>query len=193
MIDRSGSKGEGMDLPCPNCGKTIRTLSANLQVTCPNCKEELEWSADGTRLLLSKPLPTYLDPGDEAAEIAAIWDRADQVEGMIDLRRRQATVELAAKWIGDRIALGNRNLKLGGGLVILCVVLMTFAIIKISTMDTSIPMDAFLLFIVAALIIPFGFFFFVWSMVDKFTIANYIKKIQEERRILQEEEQAIRN
>ena len=181
-----------MDLPCPNCGKTISALSTTLQVSCPYCLEELEWSDDGTRLLLSKPLSTYRDPGNEGVEIAALWERADQVENIIDLRRRQATVELAAKWIGDRIKLGNRNLKIGVGLVLFCFVMLIVAFIKI-LFDNGISVDAYLLFILASLIVPFGFFFFIWSMVDRFTIAKYINKIQEERRILQEGEQAIRN
>jgi hypothetical protein len=182
-----------MDLLCPNCGETIIPQSTTQPVSCPNCMEELEWSDDGTRLFLSKPLPTYLDPENDASELAALWERADQVEGKIEIRRRQATVELAAKRIGDRIALGNRNFKIGGGLIIFCIVMVIFAFIKTSVMDYNIPLDAFLLFILASLIIPFGFFFFVWALVDRFTIAKYVKTIQEERRILREEEQSFRN
>lgn len=182
-----------MNLLCPNCGTTIKPQSTTQPLSCPHCKEELDWSDDGTRLLLSKPLATYRDADNEASRIATLWERADQVEGKVELRRRQATVELAAKWIGDRITLGNRNFKIGGGLIILCIILLIIALPRINAMDYNIPLDAFVLFILAALIIPFGFFFLTWALVDRFTIANYVRTIQEERRMLREEEQSFGN
>jgi len=181
-----------MDLPCPNCGKTLDAHVTVPRFACPGCQEELVWSTDSAKLLLAKPLSTYLDAGGQGAEIAALWARADQTEARIDLQRRQATVEMATKWIGERLVLGKRYLKIGLGLTGLSSVLLLAAFIRILLVG-SIHLDAFILFIMASLIIPFGFFFFVWSMADRLTMGKYIKRTQEERRLLLEEEQALRN
>lgn len=191
-LNRQVPQGVSLGLPCPNCGKHLEAYLTVPQFSCPGCREELVWSTDGTKLLLSKPLSTYLDTGNQVAEIAAIWDRADRAEALIDLRRRQATVEMATRWIGERIALGKRYFKIGLGLSLLSIVLLSVAFIRI-LLAGNIYLDAFIPFILASLIIPFGFFFFVWSMVDRFTMGKYIQRTQEERRILIEEEQTLRN
>lgn len=190
-LDGSALKGNLMDVPCPNCGKILDAHLTVPQFCCPGCQEELVWSTDGTKLLLSKPLSTYLDAGSQGAEIAAVWERADQIEARIDLQRRQATVEMATKWIGERLVLGKRYLKIGLGLTVLSCILLLVAGIRI-LLAGSIHLDAFVLFIVSSLIIPFGFFFFVWSMADRLAMGKYIKRTQEERRMLLEEERAMR-
>jgi hypothetical protein len=177
-----------MDLPCPNCGKILSIQATANALACPDCKEKLVWSTEGKKLLLSNPLPTYIDAGKEAAEIAAMWERADQSEGMIDLRKRQATVEMAAKWVGERIALEERYFKIGGGLGFICLLCLAVACIRVLMVGT-VQLDAFFLFIIASLLSPFGFFFLIWSAVDRFTMAKFIKRIQAERRGLLEEEQ----
>lgn len=179
-----------MDCPCPNCGQILSVQPTDTQVTCPGCAAELVWSANGKKMLLAKPLSTYLDVGEDAAQVSAMWNKADQAEGLIDLHRRQATVEMSARWVKGRIALANRYLKIGGGLLAFCVVLLALAFIRILWFG-HIQIDAFLLFSMASLIAPFGFFFFVWPWVERFSLAKYLIKIQEERRILQEEERNL--
>lgn len=190
--NKSIETGAHMDLPCPNCGQTVRARISIQRLLCPNCNEELEWSADGRKLLLTRPLLTYQEMETEATQIAAIWNQADQSDSLIDLRRRQAMVELATRWLGERIALGKRYFKIGGGLSFVAIFVLLVALVRIF-LTGAMQLDAFILFILSAFIIPFGFFFLSWSMVDRFAVAKYIKRIQEERRLLQEEEQALRN
>lgn len=179
-----------LELPCPNCGKDLRVQATSKKFSCPECKEELVWSTEEYKLLLAKPLSTYLDTGNDARELATIWERADQAGALIDLRRRQATVEIATRWIGERIALGKRYFKIGTGLSGLSIGLLSLAFMRI-ILTGSLPLEAFSLFIIASLIIPFGFFFFMWSLVDRFAMAKYIKRVQDERRTLQAEELSL--
>lgn len=186
-VDRIDMEGHMLNSPCPNCGQMIVPQPGSNRLSCPSCNEELVWSDDGKKLLLEKPLTTYLDTGNVEAQITAMWDQADQSEELIDIRRRQATVELAAKWVRERIALGNRTLEIGSGIIFLCAILIAIAVI-LFLLRGHIQIDTFLLFMATALIAPFGVFCFSWPLVERFSIANYTARIQEERRILEEQE-----
>lgn len=179
-----------MNSPCPNCGHMIMPQPGDNRISCPNCSEGLVWSEDGRKLLLEKPLSTYLDTVNEEAQLTAMWSQADQSEELIDIHRRQATVELASQWVRDRVALGNRILEFGSAILILCVILTVLAF-GLFYLRRTIQIDTFLLFILASLIAPFGVFFFSWSLVERFSIAKYTARIQEERQVLDEQEKYL--
>lgn len=181
-----------MNSPCPNCGQMVMPQPGNNRISCPSCNEGLIWSEEGRKLLIEKPLSTYLDTVNEETQLTAMWNQADQSEQLIDVHRRQATVELATRWVRDRIALGNKILKIGSGILILSVILITLALGPF-LLSGTVQVFTFLLFIVASLIAPFGVFFFSWSLVERFSIAKYTASIQEERQILEEQEKYFLN
>ena len=179
-----------MNSPCPNCGQLILPHPGEGRISCPSCNEGLVWSEDGRKLLLENPLPTYLDTANEEAQFTAMWNQADHSEQLIDIHRRQASVELATRWVRDRIALGNRTLEIGGVIIILCGVLCVLAF-GLYLLRASIQLDTFVLFIFSSLLAPFGVFFVSWSLVERASIAKYTKRIQEDRQMLQERERYL--
>lgn len=181
-----------MNSPCPNCGQMIVPQPGNNRISCPSCNEGLVWSEEGRKLLIEKPLSTYLDSANEETRFTSMWNQADQSEQLIDIHRRQATVELATRWVRDRIALGNRTFKIGSGILILCGILIVLAL-GLYLLRGSILIDTFLLFILASLIAPFGVLLSSWSLVERFSIAKYTARIQEERVILEEQEKYFLN
>jgi predicted RNA-binding Zn-ribbon protein involved in translation (DUF1610 family) len=184
-------KDFAMNFPCPNCGQLFTAKPTDVRLLCPGCGEELVWSADGKKMLLAHPLPNYLDTGSEAHRISQIWDKADQMEPLIDFRRRQSTVEQSAKWLDQRITSENRNFRIGGVLVFVCAVLIMIALIRFLLLG-YIQLDAFLPFIGASFLAPFGFFFLIWAVVERMSLSKFAKRVREERRLLKEEEKAYK-
>jgi hypothetical protein len=179
-----------MNFPCPNCGQLFTAKPTDPRLLCPGCGEELVWSADGKKMLLAHPLTNYLDSDSETHRVAQIWERADQSEPLIDFRRRQSSVEISAKWLSQRMAIGSRNLKLGFGLVFICLILITAAVFRFFMLG-YIQLDAFAAFIGASLLAPFGFFFLIWPLVEWLSLSKYANRVKEERKMLKEEEKTF--
>ena len=184
--------GYTANIPCPNCGHRIIAQLNRERLSCPKCNELLVWSDDGRKLLLEKPLPNYSGQEDEQFQFDLAWNQAHQAEEIIDIRRRQATVELAAQWVRERLASGKHATDIGTRILFLCVIFLGLGTMLIF-LRGFIHIDTFLLFIVTSLIAPYAAFFIIWPLVERFSLVKYTTRIQEERQTLEEQEKFLLN
>jgi predicted RNA-binding Zn-ribbon protein involved in translation (DUF1610 family) len=178
------------NVPCPNCGQRIIAQLSRERLSCPNCNEILVWSDDGRKLLLEKPLSNYLTQEDDQAQYENLWNQAHKSEEIIDIRRRQATVELAAQWVRERMASGKHALAIGTRILFLCAIFSSIAGILFISRG-YIHIDTFLLVIITALFAPLGFFFLIWPLVERVSLDKYTARIHDERRMLEEQESLL--
>jgi predicted RNA-binding Zn-ribbon protein involved in translation (DUF1610 family) len=182
---------ESNDLPCPNCGRNLRLGSTQPRFFCPSCKEELVRSVKENKLLLVHPLSSYLDGAGEDEQAIERWEKASADVVLINLRKRQGTLEKSTQWIAQRKALEGKVMKIGGGLLLVCALFLTFAIVRIRTTE-SVQVDVFVSFIGASLVGPFGIFFCGWGLVERWSWLKHAAWISEERRKVQEEARILK-
>jgi hypothetical protein len=179
------------ELPCPNCGRNLKLGPSQVKFACPACKEELVRATGENKLLLAHPLSSYLDGVTEDEQASARWEKASRDVVLINLRKRQETIEKSAQWVAQRRALEGKVMRIGAGLLLACGLLLGIAVIRI-VMTGSVQVDVFISFIGASLFGPFGIFFCGWGLVERWSWLKHAAWINEERRKVQEEARILK-
>ena len=97
------------DLPCPNCGEPLGSVSSDSEFACEHCGELLAVSIDN-KVVLARPIQTYLEVDEQppADTERATASEPTEVPQISDRRRRKAA-EIAY----ERIAIEKKDLSRG--------------------------------------------------------------------------------